>query len=366
MEQDITQRKLPPVCFIRMINSFRYSLLWLNKRLFPANIVIYEHFQFFWLLPCLRVAAELNIAGIIDEKPMSVNELAEATGSNPENLSRLIRALSSQGIFKQKKGSIYNTNFSRSLMDGKGSLRYLIMQHLGTLNWTVFNELSYSIRSGQDAFSKVYGERIYDFLSRNPREYELFDRSMTNLTELAIEPILSVYNFSPFTILADIGGGEGLLLSSVLFKYPKLTGVLFDTPEGLTNSNKIIEKYGVADRIKRVTGNFFDSAPKGADAYLLKNVLHNWSDEESIKILSNVSSVLPDHGKILILEMVLKEDNRPSFGKLIDIQMMVFMQAGKERTLKEYKFLLKSAGLKINRIIATISPLSIIEAVKVI
>ena len=126
-----------------------------------------------------------------------------------------------------------------------------------------------------------------------------------------------------------------------------------------------MQKYGVEDRIKIMPGSFFESAPAGAEIYLLKNILHNWSDEDCTRILNNISNVLPDNGKILILEMVIEEDNKPSFGKLIDIQMMVFMQKGKERTRKEYEELLKNAGLRLNKIIPTISPLSLIEAVKI-
>ena len=124
-----------------------------------------------------------------------------------------------------------------------------------------------------------------------------------------------------------------------------------------------MQKYGVADRIKVIPGSFFESAPDGADAYLLKNILHNWSDEDCIRILKNIREVLPEKGKIIIMEMIIEEDNKPSFGKLIDIQMMVFMKKGKERTRQEYEDLLAKSGLKINRIIPTISPLSLIEAI---
>ena len=365
MELEIKIRALPPVWFIRLINNFRYSLMQLSKRLFPANVVLYEHFQFFWLLPCMKVAAELNIANLIKTEPKTVEQLAIETDTNRESLFRLIRALASRNIFKLKKdGLVYNTPMSKALTDDHGSLRFMIMQHLGTLNWTVFSQLSHSIKTGEDAFSKVYGKKIYDYLAEKPKEADLFDRSMTNLSEISIEPILSAYNFSKFNTLADIGGGAGLLLSSILFKHKKLKGILFDLPSVVLQAKSIILKYGVVDRIAIKTGTFFDPLPAAADGYLLKNVIHNWSDEECIRILSNISAVLPDHGKILILEMIVQEDNKPSFAKLIDIQMMVFMHSGKERTKKEFQQLLSRSGLRINRIVPTISPLSIIEAVK--
>jgi hypothetical protein len=365
MNNDLHIRKLPPVWFIKALNTFRHWLLLLNRRLFPASVVLYEQFQYFWLLPCLRVAAELDIAGIVNDKPMTISDLAKKTNTDQEHLFRIMRALTSNGIFKPRKDGKYaNSSMSKTLVDGKGSLRYVIMQHLGSFNWGAFDELGHSVRTGEDAVQKVYGKRVYDYLSENRKESEIFDRSMTNLTELSIEPVLNAYNFSKYKIIADIGGGEGLFLSAILYKNQSSEGILFDLPEVLARAETILKKYNVNDRIKTIPGSFFESAPGGAEIYLLKNILHNWSEEDCIKILENIRNVLPENGKILILEMVIEEDNKPSFGKLIDIQMMVFMQQGKERTRKEYEALLTKAGLSINRIIPTISPLSIIEAIR--
>ena len=365
MNDDIHIRKLPPVWFIKALSSFRNLLLLINRRLFPSRMVLYEHFQYFWLLPCLRVASELDIAGIINDKPMTISELAEKTGSDPEYLFRIMRALSGNGIFKlSKDGKYSNSPMSKALVDGKGSLRYVILQHLGSFNWSSFNELAYSVRTGEDAVRKVFGKGIYEYLSENREESEIFDRSMTNLTELVIEPLLSVYNFSKCRTIADIGGGEGLLLSAILYKNPNLKGILFDLQEGLVRAETILKKYKVNERIQTIPGDFFESAPVGADIYLLKNILHNWSEEDCVRILNNIKDVLPENGKILIIEMVIEEDNKPSFGKLIDIQMMVFMKKGKERTRKEYEALIRKSGLRINKIIPTISPVSLIEAVR--
>ena len=256
-----------------------------------------------------------------------------------------------------------NTRLSKVLTGGRGSLRYTLLQHLGTINWTAFNDLSYSIRTGKSAFSRVYGMNIYDYLSGNPEESALFDRSMTNLSEISIEPILSSFDFSDYQVIADIGGGEGLLLSSILYKNKNSRGILFDLPEGLNHPEKILDVFGVTSRVQVIQGNFFTSAPAGADVYLLKNIIHNWSTEECLLILRNIRKAMPLDGKILILEMILDEKNQASIGKLIDLQMMVFMEEGKERTRKEFETLLQSAGLKLNRVIPTIAPINIIEAV---
>ena len=364
MTETIEIRKLPPVWFIRTLNFVRSGMLRLYRMSFPANIVMYEQFTSFWILSAIRVAAELNIAGILEKGPMSIQQLATSTGSDPNALFRMMRALSSEKIFKKTKDDQYiNTRLSKVLTERKGSLRYTLMQHLGTLNWTVINDLSYSIKTGQSAFSKVYGMKIYDYLSQNPDESLLFDRSMTNLSEIAIEPILSAFNFSNYPVIADIGGGEGLLLSSILYKNINSSGILYDLPEGLINAESMLKKYGVNDRVQVIHGSFFDSIPSGADIYLLKNIIHNWNTEDSTKILKNIRKVMPPHGRILIFEMILDERNRSSFGKLIDLQMMIFMEEGKERTRDEFESLLRLAGLKIKRIIPTIAPINIIEAV---
>jgi len=364
MADPIVIRKLPPVWFIRALNAFRSGLIRLHRMTFPANVVLYERFTSLWVLPAIRVAAELDIAGILEKGPLSIEQLAERTGSDKEALLRMMRALASENIFKKTKDGLYkNTSLSKVLTDEKGSLRHMLMQHLGTLNWATLNDLSYSIKTGKSAFSKVYGMKIYDYLSEHPEESALFDRSMTNLSEISIEPILSAVDFSIYPVIADIGGGEGLLLSSILYKHKNSRGILFDLPEGLTNAETILGKFGVADRVQVIRGSFFTTAPAGADVYLLKNILHNWSIEDGVKILTNIRNVMQSYGKILIIEMILDEENHASFGKLIDLQMMVFMEEGKERTLKEFESLLQPAGLSLNRVIPTIAPISIIEAV---
>ena len=365
MCEDIKIRKLPPVWFIKSLNAFRSGLQWMNQKMFPANVVLYERFQNLWLLPCIKVAAELDIAQLLKEKPRSIEELATLTNTNSGNLFRLMRTLSSQGIFRQQKDLRFtNTAMSESLIDGNGSLRFMILHHLGELNWNALGKLLHSVKTGEDAFYHIHGKRIYDFLLEHPDESELFDKSMTNISELAIEPILSSYNFSHVKTVADIGGGEGLLLSSILYKHKNVSGILFDLADGLRKSPEILKRYGVTNRVKTIPGSFFDTGSPLADVYILKNILHNWSEAECIRILSNISETMPEKGKILIIEMIISEDNEFSYGKLIDIQMMVFMHEGKERTRKEYETILQKSGLVISDIISTIAPFSIIEAVR--
>ncbi|MEI6900656.1 MAG: methyltransferase [Bacteroidota bacterium] len=316
-------------------------------------------------MPCLKVAAELNVAAIVENDPHSPIQLAAKTKSNPENLFRIIRALSTHGIFTfDEFGRIENTDLSRVLIDSNSSIRQMILHHLGRLNWTMFSELPYSVKTGRSAFVRFQGKDIYEYLSENPDEAALFDQSMTNLTRISLEPILSVYDFGKFKTIVDIGGGDGLLLSAILRKYPNLQGILFDRSGSMNNAPTITEQFGVTDRVKIVEGDFFETIPHGADVYIMKNVVHNWSDPDGINILKKVSEAIPQNSKLLVIEMVIDKNNRQPFGKLIDIEMMVFTKGGRERTRKQYRRILGLGGFNILRYVPTISPLYIIEAQK--
>ena len=358
-------RNLPPVWFIRLLNNLRQALITIGNKMYPANVILIEQIQYFWILSCIRVAAELNIAGQLRDRPKTIDDLARITGAHGPSLYRVMRALASHGIFRMNRHNEFaNTSLSKPLIDGKGSLRHMIMHHLGDLNWSVFNEIMYTVKTGKDAFSKVNGMKIYDYLSEHEGSSALFDQSMTELTDFSIEPLLNAYDFSGYKTIADIGGGEGLLLANILFKHKDIKGILIEIPAGTNGHREIFGKFGVADRIRVVHGNFLESIQEVADAYIVKNIIPNWGDEDSVTILTNLRQVLPDHGKILLVEIVVDEGNRPSYGKIFDIQMMVCMPSGKERTMSEFKIIIDKAGLKIHRIIPTIAPFSIIELTK--
>jgi 16S rRNA G1207 methylase RsmC len=184
---------------------------------------------------------------------------------------------------------------------------------------------------------------------------------MTNTSKMQVAAILSVFDFGKFKHIVDIGGGTGLILSTILSKYKKIKGTLFDLPHVVDNSKDLIKDQDILNRLKIIAGTFFEAIPAGGDLYMMKNILHCWSDENSIKILQNIRKILPQKGKLLIIETIIKNDNKPSFGKMTDIYMMVGL-GGRERTKKEFQDLLKKADFKIEKIIPTVSPLSLIVA----
>ncbi len=352
------QTAIPPYHFVKTLNAFRAWLLKLNQRMFPGPMVLYEQFQNLWLLPSLYVAAELNIAGHLKEGPHTASELAGKTGASPDPLYRLLRALASAGIFRQYPHGKFGLNSrSEALLDGRGSLRHMLMQHLGPVNWQSLGDLLYTVKTGQEAFSHVHGKDMYTYLREHPAEFELFDRSMSNLSDLALAPLLRAYPYSGFDAIADIGGGQGFFLERILDRNPGATGILFDLPEALVNVSE-------HPRITKIKGDFLDRVPVRADAYILKNIIHNWNESNSARILSNIRDNMPPGGVITLIEMIVPEDDRPSVSKLLDIQMLASFREGRERTLGEYSEIASLAGMKIRRVVPTVAPVSILELIK--
>jgi len=363
MNKNSHHQSLPPKWIVKAIQGLRKGLLTIHDSSFPGNVVLYEKFQYFYLLPSLYVAAELNIAWLLKDGEKQITELAQESGSDDESLYRVMRALASHNIFREGTNRIFaNTRLSKPLMDGDGSLRQMLRHHLGKLNWQISGELLECVRTGKDAFRRNYNQNIYDYLAGDPGNYEIFDRSMSDLSSLGLAPLLQAYNFSSFRTLADVGGGEGFLLANILKNYPAMQGILFDMPAALTKATDIFQQYDVMNRVKLKEGNFLESIPEGADGYLLKNIIHNWNDEDCITILSNIRKVLPVKGKIIIVEMIVPEANIPSAAKMIDIQMLTSMPGGRERTRKEFESLFRRAGLILCREYSTIAPVSIIDA----
>lgn len=214
------------------------------------------------------------------------------------------------------------------------------------------------------AFEQVYGSPVFDFLSRHPEEAALFDETMVGVHGRETAAMIDAYDFSEIGVLADIGGGNASLLTEVLRKYPKMRAILFDLPNVVERAKAKIEAAGLADRCQIVGGNFFESVPSGADAYLLRHIIHDWDDEKSIRILKNIHKATKKDGRLLLVESVIPPGNEPSFGKLLDLAMLV-IPGGEERTEEEYRTLYEAAGFRLTRIVPTEAEVGVIEGKKI-
>ena len=332
----------------------------------PPEAVLMQMAGGAFISQAISVAAKLGIADLLASKPKQVSELAAETGMHERSLYRLLRCLASVGVFNETDPNVFGLTPLAELLraDVPNSMRDVTIFMGEPWHWRVYGEMLYSVETGKPAWDRVHGAEAFDYLGQNPEEAETFNRAMTNLSRLAIPAITEAYDFPGIETLADVAGGHGLLLAGVLKANPQLRGLLFDQSSVIDGATALLEKEGVAARVELARGSFFESVPAGADAYMMKHIIHDWDDERSLLILKNIHRAAPANGKVLIVEMVITPGNDPQFGKIQDMEMLV-SPGGIERTESEYRELLQQAGFKLTRVIPTRSPLSIVEAVKV-
>jgi ubiquinone/menaquinone biosynthesis C-methylase UbiE len=208
------------------------------------------------------------------------------------------------------------------------------------------------------------GMEIWDWYSKNPEEGEYFNGAMGDLSAAVADEVIRIYDFAKFQKVVDVGGAHGILLAAILNANPKMRGVLYDLQHVTATAGESLKTRGVAERCEVVTGSFFESVPPGADIHVLKQIIHDWSDEECTTILGNCHRALKPNGKVLLVEMVIPPDNSPSMAQTMDLNMLVLLP-GRERTESEYRDLLAAGGFKIERVVPTQSPFSVIEASRV-
>ncbi|MCA1739212.1 MAG: acetylserotonin O-methyltransferase [Actinobacteria bacterium] len=309
----------------------------------------------------IHVAATLGIADLLEDGPRSADALAEATGTYAPTLYRLLRALASVGVFAENDGHFGLTPLAEYLRTGApGSLRAWAMLVGQRYSWRSWGHLLHSVRTGEPAFPNLYGTSAWEYRAAHPEEVAVFNAAMTALSAGVLEAVVRSYDFSGIGVLVDVGGGEGVLLAAILATNPALRGILFDQPHVVTTAGALLERAGVADRCEVVSGNFFEAVPGGADAYLLKSIVHDWGDSAAIEILRACRAAIADTGRLLVVEPVIRPGNEPDPAKFSDLNMLV-MLGGRERTADDFERLYAEAGFRLNDIIRTGSPWHIIE-----
>jgi hypothetical protein len=332
----------------------------------PPPIAMLQMISGFWISRCIYVAAKLGIADLIKDEPKSAAELAAATATDAPSLYRVMRALASVGVFsRDAQDRFAKTPLSETLRsDIRGSLRAFAMTELGEEHYPAWGELLHSVRTGEIAFDHAFGKPVWEFFAENPENARIFNDAMSGMTAQANEAILSQYDFPGIKTLLDVGGGHGGLITSILQRHPEMQGILFDSPQVIEGANAVVNGSGVGDRCQLAAGNFFESVPAGADAIILKWIIHDWNDEQCVTILRNCHQALPENGKLILVEAVVPSTNEPHFSKFIDLNMLV-MTGGRERTAEEFRALYDAAGFRLTRVVPTESPFSVIEGVRV-
>jgi hypothetical protein len=319
-----------------------------------------------WVSQAVSVAAELEVADRLAAGPRTAADLAAELGVSEDGLYRLLRALANADVFVEEEGRKFSLTdvgqFLRS--DVPGSVRGWARMAGHAPWWRPWGELLHSVRTGEPSFPIVFGEGPFQYLAEHPDEAAVFNESMTSISGLEAEAVAAAYDFSGIRTLADVGGGHGYLLGTILRAHPRIGGLLLDLPHVVAGAPGVLGELGVADRCRILAGSFFEDGPIGADAVIMKHIIHDWDDAASIAILSNCAKALPAGGRVLVVEAVVPAPGEKHFAKLLDLEMMVITDRGRERTADEYAALFRASGLRPARLVPTASPVSIVEAVR--
>jgi hypothetical protein len=355
---------IPPLALVRAINTVRAGAQRLSRVLAPGGVNILELLTGAWTAQALYVAVKLGIPDELAKGPLSADEVARRVGADPGAVHRLMRALASRGVLRHRRNHTFTlTSIGKALRTGTpGSVRDFALFLGHPLRWEDWGNLLYSVQTGKPSVDKLRGMGFFEYVETDDDLAAAFNNAMTAGSEFAIYAVLAAYDFTGFRRIIDVGGGHGRLLSMILAKANAARGVLYDLPAVVDGAGPELTKAGVAAQCEVLGGSFFDSVPNGGDAYLMKAILHDWDDDDAVKILTNIRSAIAPDGKLLLLESVLPERSSSDIGLLIDLEMLVAV-GGKERTHAEWANLLGRAGFRLNKVVHTATPVSIVEAV---
>ena len=354
---------MPPAKLARLVEWSRHYLDRLHQRLAPKPAAMLEMILATWTSQAITVAAQLGIADALADGPLPIDELAARVGADKDALGRLLRALISRGIFRLRRDGRYELN---SLADTLRSDAPVSMncaaQFYGSREqrerWTLLVD---SVRTGNAVVPGLRGTESFDYFAQQPELAKLFNQTMTSVSAMTDATVVAGYDFSAYPTIVDVGGGHGTLLAAILAAAPASRGVLYDLPRVVANAPSLLCEHDVRDRVRIAQGSFFDCVPGGGDAYILKNIMHDWPDEKAAQILRNVRAAAGPRATVLLVEFVIPNHDREFPGKWVDLEMLLNLGA-RERTATEYRDLLSQAGFRMTQVVQTASPLSVVEA----
>ncbi len=332
----------------------------------PPEMAMLQMTSGYWISQSIYAAAKLGIPDLLKDGPKSYEELASSTETNARSLYRVLRALAQVGVFAEKQeGTFALTPLSSCLRsDDPKSVRALAIL-FGEEQYKAWGDILHSVRTGESSFEHLFGMPVFQYYAQNPEAEKTFNAAMTSGSDAEKAAVVQTYDFSTIHKLVDIGGGQGSFIASILKANPTLKGVLFDLPSVVEGAKDVLSAEGVAERCEIVGGSFYDSVPSGADAYILKHVLHDWDDDTSLTILKNCHRSIQENGKLLVVEQIVPPGNEPALAKFMDVNMMMLHPGGCERTEAEYQALFEAAGFKLTKVVPTRAMVSVIEAVRV-
>jgi len=317
-----------------------------------------------WVSQMLFAVAKLGVPDVLGTKALAPDAIAARVGANAVYLRRVLRALASSGVFSEDaRGRFKLTTLGKTLRSGRGSVRDFALMIVAPYQAQAWEALPEAIRTGKTAFDLRHGVANFDYLKAHPEDDRQFSASMASISGTENDAVARAYEFGRHKLLVDVGGAHGHLLATILRRYKKLRGVLYDQPQVVAGAaaSGFVSAPGVRERCEVVGGSFFDSVPAGADAYLMKYIIHDWDDAKCARILGHCRDAMAPSGRVLVVDRVIQPGNGTDWSKWLDIQMMVG-PGGQERTRAEFAALFASAGLRLVAAHATQSPLSVLEA----
>jgi hypothetical protein len=332
----------------------------------PPNIELLQLIVGKWVHQAIYAAAELGIADRLKDGPRPSAEVARDCGADTDAVYRLMRALANVGVLEEHDGRAFALTPVGECLRGdmpqslRGFARFVGYQP----TWTAWGELIHSVRTGEPAFEHVFGEQIFDWYAKHLKESAVFDEAMTAISTTESMAVAEAFEFSGIATLADVGGGRGYLLSTILERNPTMNGILFDLPHVVAGAPPLLREHRVADRVRVESGSFLESAPRGADAVIMKHIIHDWNDADSVRILQSCHRVLPSGGRVLAVEAVVPPPGQPGWAKLLDLEMLALTPRGRERTEQEFAKLFGAAGFRLTRVVPTASAVSVVEGAR--
>ena len=320
-----------------------------------------------WIAQALFALTKLGVPDALANRALAPDAIAKRVGANAAYLRRALRMLASVGVVAEDtRGRFKLTGLGQTLRsDRPGSVRDFALMIVEKYNYRSLDRLPDAIAQGKTAFDLEWGRPLFEYLRAHPDDDRQFSASMASISATENDAVARGYPFRKHARLVDVGGAHGHLLAAILRRYKKLRGVLYDQPQVVAGAaaSGFISAPGVRERCEVVGGSFFESVPAGADAYLMKYIIHDWDDAKCARVLGHCRDAMAPGGRVLVVDRVIAPGNAFDWSKWLDINMMVG-PGGLERTRAEFAALFASAGLKLVKVHPTKSPLSVLEAAR--
>ena len=331
----------------------------------PPQIILFQMVTGYQLSQAIYVATKLGLPDLLVDGPRHYSELAKSTSTHAESLNRLMRLLASSGVLMEvDNGNFALTPIGECLRrDGVWPVRATTLMWGGMMQ-RVWGELLYSVQTGKPATDRVLGTDAWSYLLEHADEAVIFDESQAEFADQAAKVVAAAYDFSSIRTLIDVGGGNGTFMIGILKPNPRLRGVVFELQRAAEAARKQVEVADLTARCDVISGNFFELVPAGADAYLLKHVIHDFDDDRALVILKNCRRAIAPEGKLLVVEGVyptrINQSPESRAAAANDVNLLVCL-GGRQRSESEFRALFRAAGFDLEKIVRTVTPFCVIE-----